>query len=598
MLAYRPTLSGLTLLLGLVGLVILLQGWSDDPSIPDSYPTRSLLVIVAYALGMAGAAWLFTRPFPRMPALLWLGMAMIGLLFAAWLPFLNYNWVLNVTLRLSVTWLVCAALWKSQADLPRWRTWAKLMLGFLIVVNVLSLLDFPLVQMIDEGWNANLAVTFLREGVLYTRINQGIFGIPERFVPVANVLPGYWFALAGIGLLQARVVVLAGGMVLLALTYAVALRLYRDRDVALLAVVLLAGSYTFLLMSHLFRLDIYVAVSAMAALYLFLRAERQPLLALAGGFILAAGVEIHQNAAVLAAASGIYLLGAVVVASLRAGRLTITRREIAFIAGGVLGSLVFVAAHVLPNPSDFAAQFTRSMSVRGTARQPDWTDQLGWLGFLPRAIEGYLPLSPSEVALCIIGFFAAGAVRQSRAILVLCLVILFTYGILAPTLTPVYLINFWPLIALMCARTLWSLLHNRRVLVLAVCVAVTLPSTLSAVEHMSVRTNMQLIDVSVDINATLQPDERVVALHSFFLLMPNPPELIAPFMHDYADQNDAALHGLDLWRSLAPDVFVVAPVMSEPTETLAEAYRAEQGFVEIARYTEAGCCILVYRRGQ
>lgn len=589
-------LSWLTFALGLAGLLILLQGQSDDPAILGRYSPRYAVVMLVYTLSMVSASVIFSLPFPQLKPLVWFGIGVIGLAIAAWLPLLSHTWALNATLRLSALWLVLAVLWKSQADLPNWRIWALLMLIVVLIVSGLSLIDYPFVQMIDEGWNANLAVTFVHEGVFYTRINQGVFGIPELFVPVANVLPGYWFIVAGTGLLQARWISFAGGALLLALTYVSALRLYRNQQVALLAVLLLAGSTTFLQMSHLFRLDIYVAVAAMAALYLFLRAERQSALAFVAGIILSTAFEIHQNAALLATASGIYLIGMVLLRILRTQRPVITRREIAFMLGGMLGSLVFVIFHVLPNPSEFLIQFTRSMNLRGAERLPDWTDQFGWFGFLVRGVRMYLPLSAAETALVIVGFFVAGAVKQVRGLLALSLIILIVYGVAAPYLTPGYLINFWPVIALMGARTLWACFHNRRVLLLATCTAVALPGLFGIAAQMATRTNAHIIELAAEINATLEPNDRVVALHSFFLLMPHPPELIAPFMHDYAEQVDAPLQGLDLWRSLSPTVFIVAPALSEPLDTIAARYRAQAGFVETARYDQVGCCIYVYRQ--
>jgi hypothetical protein len=78
--------------------------------------------------------------------------------------------------------------------------------------------------------------------------------------------------------------------------------------------------------------------------------------------------------------------------------------------------------------------------------------------------------------------------------------------------------------------------------------------------------------------------------------MPNNPNLIAPFMPEYSEIAGNNIPAQEVWRSLAPDVFIVSPVIAEPTDTSAREYREANGFVETGRYDAAGCCVYVYQR--
>jgi hypothetical protein len=589
-------LKRLTIVIAIAGLLILLTGQSDDPTVLGRYSLRYLAVVAAYSVGMGVGIALLMRPAPRLPGWVWLTGSAAALAVIAWLPLLAERPLLNLTLRLAFGWLVIALVIHSRATLPRFRTAAIGMGAALLALSALTLQSFPALQTIDEGWNANVGWTFVQEGMLYARINQGIFGIPEVNVPTANVLPGYWMRAAGVGLFQVRALVWFGGLIALALTFAAALRLYRRRDVAVVAALAAAGSAVILFNSHLFRLDIWLGVAALLAFYLYLRAADRPAWALLAGFVLAAGIEIHQNALALCLGGGLFIVGATVIRSIRQRRLAIARRDVFFALGGFVGALLFLALHVLPDAAAFQRQLSASLGVRGASQADQPSAVFGPLGFLVDMLARMAQTSPFETAAFVV-VTAAGLLRKpTRPLALLLLAILVAYGLVAPTLTIHYLVNFWALFALLFAGVCADWIAGRRVAVLVLCAAMALPSVVSMVQMERAGRNERVLALAADIADGLDRQERIVALHYFFFVLPDAPLLTAPFMPEYAAIVGADVQGIDVWRALAPDVFIVSTALAEPDDTLAADYRAEQGFVETARHDDAGCCIVVYQR--
>ncbi len=588
--------SKLTAVVGASGLLVLLSAQSVGGTILGRYSLRYLAVILAYALLMTVSMYVLSRRLPTLPSWLWFSAAVVGFVLIDSEPLLAHTWWLHATLTLSFTWVILATMLRLHLTLSRWGTVVLITGAVLVGISLLTLQAYPLIQPIDEGWDADLGWTFLREGLLYTRINQGIFGIPERFVPTLNALPAYWLAVAGVGLFQARLIPFWGGLILLAITYVTALRFYRRRDLALVAVLILAASYTFQFNSHRFRLDIFLGVAGTLSLYLYLRSMQRPGLALLSGFVLAAAAEIHQNAFLLCLGSGLFLIAVTGWRSLQQRRLQIDRRDVYFVIGGIGGGFLFVGLHILPAASEFMRQYSNAMGIRSETIQNSALSTFGPLGYLVRTFEDYVQVSPTETIVVTISLLLALSRRLTRPLVLLLAAIVMGYGLTTSQIVMPYLINFWPLVAVIVAGLLVSWVSRRQVVVILLAVAIAMPSFLDMIRYQHDGQNTRLLSIARQIASTIRPEEKVVALHYFFFVMPDNPHLIAPFMPEYAQIAHAPVQGLAVWQAIEPDVFIVSSALAEPDNNLASVYREQMGFVKAANYTDLGCCITVYRR--
>jgi hypothetical protein len=586
--------SKITLILGLIGLLLLLMGTSDNPTILGRYSIRYLAVLAGYAVLMGAAVVVLSWEMPTLPAFVWLAGAGLAFLIVNILRLLDHTWWLHAVIQITLNWLIIALLLRADVQLRLFRPALIAVGGLFLAINLLSLQAYPRMQTIDEGWDANVGWTFIHEGILYTRLNQGILGKPELFVPVANILPAYWLQVVGVGFLQARLFIFFGSMVMLALTYAVALRLYRRVDVALVALLLLAGSFAFVTRGHVFRLDLYVGLAGILALYLFLRAEQRPWLTFVSGAILALSTEFHQNGLLLCVAAGIALTLQIARRSLREKRLSIRRADIYFMLGGIMGVIPFVVLHILPDPSEFTRQFSSAVDVRETAAQS--AAPRGSLESILNAAQSYLESAPVEFAALLVLCLCAVWQPIARRLAILLLIVVAVYTLVFPSLNSYYWINFFPLIPLVAAGVLYHWIVQRRAVVLALCLLVAVPTLMLCIGATIQGTNTQLLSIAKEVAATVKPGERIVAMPYYFFAMPDQPYLMSPFMPEYAAIGHFKEQGIDVWRTLKPDVFIVSPVALEPITSHAEQYRQEQGFAETARYTQAGCCVYVYRR--
>lgn len=587
----------LIIISAVIGVFILLTNVSEDATILGRYSLRYLILVLGYISVMALGTFLVSLPLQSLPAWFWLIFACVGLIAVAWLPLLSERPLLNIALKLSFGSIIFALVFRANPYLREFKGVAITGVLLLLSLSLLTLESYPYLQTIDEGWNANLGWTFVNEGVLYTRINQGIYGIPELNVPIANVLPGYWMQLVGVGLLQVRLLVWFGGLIFISLMYISALRLYRSQTVALVAALAALSSVVVLFNSHLFRLDIWLGVAGLAAFYLYLRAEQRPRLAFGSGLLLAGGIEIHQNALMLCIAAGVFIVLTIAVRSIQQRRFMIEVRELWFVLGGGIGALLFLVLHVLPNPQEFVRQLGNSLEIRSESVNTQ-SNIFGPFTYLTYMFSQLLQNSPFEVIVLIPTVIFGLLTPKTRCLTLFLLLILVIYGFFGSPLIVNYLINFWWLVLLIFAGLMADWIQQKRVIVLVLCFAFAAPTLVSMAQLAREARNEHLLQQAKQIAATFAPDERVVALHYFFFAMPENPNLIAPFMPEYAAIAGKQIPADELWSSLAPDVFVVSPVVAEPTDTSARDYREMLGFTEMGRYNNAGCCVYIYRRDQ
>ncbi|HSJ56911.1 MAG TPA: hypothetical protein VLC95_07005 [Anaerolineae bacterium] len=141
----------------------------------------------------------------------------------------------------------------------------------------------------DEPWQASTGWKLATEGVFGTDLFAGFFDMEDRYygyMPVHPVLLAAVFRLAGLGLFQDRFEPVALGLLVLALTYRLAHRLFGDTRVGLFAILFLllvrwtgltpfrTSGIPFIDVVRISRYDPAVPVFGLAALDVYLTAQR------------------------------------------------------------------------------------------------------------------------------------------------------------------------------------------------------------------------------------------------------------------------------------------------------------------------------------
>jgi len=222
-----------------------------------------------------------------------------------------------------------------------------------MVSHLIFLTTYPQV-FIDEPWDANVAWTWLKTGVNFDTIHRGVLDqYGYEWVRWPYIGNSFWmmsFALLGLGLFQIRLVSWIFGCVLLLLVFLVGRRSYGALTGAL-AAFLLSISPPFIQASHFARGDIILAVLIMADFLLAqIALDREKLWAhLLAGLLIGISPDVHPN--------GVFFIAGMSALYLFTYRLTIFRRRGAwvFAIGVLLGVGYFVAGHILPSPSAYAA---------------------------------------------------------------------------------------------------------------------------------------------------------------------------------------------------------------------------------------------------
>lgn len=120
--------------------------------------------------------------------------------------------------------------------------WAVLIL--LLLFWTLSLRHLAVIPPVygDEPWQASTGWKLATGGVFGSELFAGLDGMEQRYygyMPIHPLLLAFVFKGAGVGLLQARFETVSLGLLVLALTYSLALCLFHDRRIGLLAMALL-----------------------------------------------------------------------------------------------------------------------------------------------------------------------------------------------------------------------------------------------------------------------------------------------------------------------------------------------------------------------
>jgi 4-amino-4-deoxy-L-arabinose transferase-like glycosyltransferase len=142
----------------------------------------------------------------------------------------------------------------------------------------------------DEPWQASTAWKLATQGVFGSDVFAGFYGMENRyygFMPLHPLLLALIFRTAGLGLYQDRFEPVAMGLLVLALTYSLAGRLFNDARVGLLAVLFLisvrltgltdvqVSGILLLDMARIARYDMVVPVFGLASLHAYVIALKR-----------------------------------------------------------------------------------------------------------------------------------------------------------------------------------------------------------------------------------------------------------------------------------------------------------------------------------
>lgn len=223
-----------------------------------------------------------------------------------------------------------------------------------LLFNLYTLTTYPPL-FIDESWYANVAWNWLTQGKNYDSMHT--LARQDISWPYLGNLP--WlvsFAIAGLGLTQARIVAWFFGLILVVGTFFVG-RLNFGRMVGALAALFLVLSPAFMQASHYARPDVMLAAFGMFS-YLLLVAgfkTEKCWLHLSAGILIGLSLDIHLNAI-------IYIFGFLIL-YLYQYKLKIFRTTgfWLFVLGGFLSLIYYVVVHILPNPGEFFDYYRYSL---------------------------------------------------------------------------------------------------------------------------------------------------------------------------------------------------------------------------------------------
>jgi len=218
-----------------------------------------------------------------------------------------------------------------------------ILLLVILVVLLLPYLTRVPTPYIDEMWHIDTGWSLVTSGKLAPTVFGNTAGINQVSFqpPVFNILMGWWLALFGLGIFQARLMVVVMAALILLLTYLIGKILYDEKTGMASAVLVFFWCYiTF----RYVRYDIAVAVFFLAGFYSYLVAERRNKIPL---FYLVPGVLCG-----LASVSHSYgIIGAIAIVVLfliRHKTRTFLHRELWFFILGVAVPLLLYVACTWP----------------------------------------------------------------------------------------------------------------------------------------------------------------------------------------------------------------------------------------------------------
>ncbi|MBN2373047.1 glycosyltransferase family 39 protein, partial [bacterium] len=236
-----------------------------------------------------------------------------------------------------------------------------------------SLMRFPQ-AFEDEAWLTSRAWAFLQTGRVFGPLDEGVFNRFEGYWTFFPWFPTWIQALSlkifgSPDLLPVRIVSLFFGMILLIAVYLICYSL-GEYNLAIISLILVALSKTFIISAHLARPDIIAAALGYLAIGLTLRDTFSHWrIGLISGLLIGIAFEIHPHSIIFAPTIFLIFL--------------FWEKELAkkysyftgFIAGGLLGVVIYLLIHVFPYPNTFIE--LNKLAFASTHTPPIFTLNLG-----------------------------------------------------------------------------------------------------------------------------------------------------------------------------------------------------------------------------
>lgn len=217
---------------------------------------------------------------------------------------------------------------------------------------------------IDEGYFASPAINLLTRGSMGTPVVEvagtGLKNINERtywIMPLHILAQAVWYKIFGFSLLSMRSLSAAFGLLGLAALYLIVKSVSKDKRTAILAVVLLAVDYMYIVSASLGRMDLMSAAFGFAGVAAFLSLRERDLrwAILAGEALVVMSGMTHPN--------GIIHFVGMQFVILYFDRKRIGWQHVAFAALPYLVGGVIWGAYVLKDPSAFYEQFIVNITM-------------------------------------------------------------------------------------------------------------------------------------------------------------------------------------------------------------------------------------------
>ena len=218
-----------------------------------------------------------------------------------------------------------------------------LLLLVVLVVLLLPYLTRVPTPYIDEMWHIDTGWNFVNSGNLAPTPFGNIAGINRISFqpPVFNILMGWWLGLFGLGMFQARLLVVVMAALILLLTYLIGKILYDEKTAMVSATLVFFWCY---IVFRYVRYDIAVALFFLIGFYLFLLAEKgehKAVLCLLSGLSCGLASISHLY-------GGIGALAILVLFFIKHRFKLFSRREVWFFILGLAVPLAVYAAYMYP----------------------------------------------------------------------------------------------------------------------------------------------------------------------------------------------------------------------------------------------------------
>lgn len=260
----------------------------------------------------------------------------------------------------------------------------------------------------DEPWQASTGWKIATKGIFGTDLFAGFYGMQRHYygyMPLHPLLLAVIYRVAGLGLFQTRLEPVLMGLLILILTYSLALRLFKDARIGWLAVLFLltvrltgltASQLTGILlldMARIARYDMVVPVFGLAALHAYITARERN----GKVWFFLSGLLAALSA--LAHVYGLFWLPVLILLALWDRR---SRANVAAIALGFVLPLLPYIAYILSDLRDWRGQ-TRQYGNRFDLLHPAWY----WHNLMAEYHRYGPGLGSSRSAALRIGFWSA-----------------------------------------------------------------------------------------------------------------------------------------------------------------------------------------------